>query len=358
MRHKLIIVTLLGFCALLSAETFPVPALPFAPLTYSCYPTTSAITIDGQLDDPAWAGAIWTEEFTDIEGSLKSAPYLDTKVKMLWDEKGFYIAARLDEPHIWGTLTEHDAVIFQDNDFEVFIDPDGDTHQYYELEFNALGTLWDLFLIKPYRDEHSSLNGWEAVGIEYAVGIEGSVNDPTDRDTAWTVEIFLPWSSMEEMAHMPCPPKPGDMWRVNFSRVQWDTEIRDSGYVKVTGRPEHNWVWSPQGLIAMHYPERWGCVIFLGQAPDGIPQNPSVPVTLEAEECLRQLYYAQKQYWLDNGRYTDSLRKLEFKPVLYKRKMPRIKLEGTSQSYRATIEMEDNLILGITEDGRLLRGRR
>ena len=48
--------------------------------------------------------------------------------------------------------TQHDAVIFHNNDFEVFIDPDGDTHNYYELEINALNTVWDLFITKPYRE--------------------------------------------------------------------------------------------------------------------------------------------------------------------------------------------------------------
>jgi|GEM_PF-5265226 len=44
------------------------------------------------------------------------------------------------------------SYVFYDNDFEVFIDPDGDTHRYYELEINAFGTEWDLFLDRPYRD--------------------------------------------------------------------------------------------------------------------------------------------------------------------------------------------------------------
>ena len=57
----------------------------------------------------------------------------------------------MEEPHVWGTLTKHDSVIFHDNDFEVFIDPNGDTLEYYEFEINALNTGWDLFLDKPYR---------------------------------------------------------------------------------------------------------------------------------------------------------------------------------------------------------------
>ena len=41
--------------------------------------------------------------------------------------------ALLEEPKPWASLTLHDSVIFKDNDFEIFIDPDGDNHNYYEV---------------------------------------------------------------------------------------------------------------------------------------------------------------------------------------------------------------------------------
>jgi hypothetical protein len=34
--------------------------------------------------------------------------------------------------------------------------------------------------------------------------------------------------------------------------------------VKAPHLAEDNWVWSPQGLINMHVPERWGWVEFAG----------------------------------------------------------------------------------------------
>jgi len=43
------------------------------------------------------------------------------------------------------------SIIFHDNDFEVFLDPDGDNWMYYEIEVNAAGQVWDLMLVKPYR---------------------------------------------------------------------------------------------------------------------------------------------------------------------------------------------------------------
>src|SRR5690606_40527589 len=61
----------------------------------------------------------------------------------------------LEEPHINGKLHKRDEVIYYDNDFEVFIDPKGTTHNYFEIEINALNTVFDLRLPRPYRN-----GGW------------------------------------------------------------------------------------------------------------------------------------------------------------------------------------------------------
>ena len=102
----------------------------------------------------------------DIEGDRRPEPRFRTRMKMLWDDQALYIAAELEEPHVWATLTEHDSVIFHDNDFEVFLDPDGDSHLYAELELNALNTTWDLLLPKPYKDGGKAVDAWEIAGLE------------------------------------------------------------------------------------------------------------------------------------------------------------------------------------------------
>jgi len=136
------------------------------PRGYQCRRTTTPVAIDGRLDDAAWRQASWTQEFLDIQGPHLPKPKFATRAKMLWDSEYFYIAALLKEPHVWGTLTNRDAVIFQDNDFEVFIDPDGDGHEYFEFEMNALNTQWDLRLVKAYKDGGPALNEWDIVGIK------------------------------------------------------------------------------------------------------------------------------------------------------------------------------------------------
>jgi hypothetical protein len=279
-----------------------------APRHYICYRADDTPVIDGRLDRSAWERAPWSEAFVDIEGEQHPPPSFLTRVKMLWDDDYLYIGAWLEEPHIWATLTEHDSVIFQDNDFEVFIDPDGDNHQYYEIEINALNTEWDLRLVKPYRDGGPALNEWEIPGLKTAVWIDGTLNDPADTDRGWSVEMALPWNVLGEFAGCPCPPRDGDQWRINFSRVEWDVEIVEGKYRKIPDRPEHNWVWSPQGVIDMHRPERWGYVQF-STAPVGQAEFTPDP-TAEARNLLMRLYELQREFQRQHSRWAASIEEL------------------------------------------------
>ena len=264
------------------------------PKGYACGRSKIPIVVDGKLDDETWKLAPWTDDFVDIEGDAKPRPRFRTRVKMAWDADYFYVAAELAEPHVWGTLTKHDSVIFHDNDFEVFIDPDGDNHEYYEIEINALNTEWDLFLGKPYRDGGPAVDAWEIPGLKTATHVNGKLNDPEGLDESWTVELAIPWAVLGEKAHRPSPPREGDQWRVNFSRVEWEQQVEGKSYKKVPGKPEANWVWSPQGAIDMHRPERWGFVQFSEKPPGQADYQPDP--TQVIRDRLMAIYWAQKAY--------------------------------------------------------------
>jgi hypothetical protein len=260
-RGALVAGSLLACASVLAAQG--------SPRHYRAPATSTPPVVDGRLDDAAWSAAPWTDDFVDIEGAARARPRLRTRVRMTWDATALYVAAELEEPDLWATLTRRDAVIFHDNDFEIFLDPDGDAKRYFELELNALNTQWDLFLPIPYRDGGKAVDAFDIAGLQTAVALDGTLNDPHDRDLGWTVELRIPFASLaaQDVAHG--TPRAGDRWRVNFSRVQWDLEVVDGAYAKVrdpaTGKPraEHNWVWSPQGMIDMHQPERWGIVEFV-----------------------------------------------------------------------------------------------
>ncbi len=330
--------------------------LPFAPRHMVCY-RTARLTIDGKLDEPAWRAAPWSEPFIDIEGHAR--PAFSTRVKMLWDDEHFYVAAELEEPDLWATLTRRDSVIFHDNDFEVFIDPDGDTHAYYELEVNAFGTVWDLMLVQPYRDGGPALHAWDIAGLHAAVELRGTINRPGDRDGGWTVEIAMPWEVLREAAPERKPPDAGDQWRVNFSRVQWQLDVKQESYSKrlnASSRkplPEDNWVWSPQGAINMHMPERWAFVQF----SDLVAGTGTTPFVEDRNErvkwALRRLYYRQRRFRSEHGRYAGELEALDVANIKVEGLDFRPTMQVTDTLYEIRVAGFDGAVVRLRQDGRV-----
>jgi hypothetical protein len=302
------------------------------PLGYVAVKSAAPLTIDGRLDEPAWTAAKWTDAFVDIEGAAKPKPALLTRAKMSWDDTFFYVAATLDEPALWSDITAHDAVIFHENDFEVFIDPDGDSHAYYEFEINARGTFWDLFLPMPYRAGGKALDSWEIPGLKSAVSLDGTLNNSTDTDRGWTVELAFPWKVLAEQANRPSPPKNGDQWRVNFSRVEWSTVPQGNSYRAVQGQPDKNWVWSPQHVVDMHRPERWGYVQFAEQPAAFVPD-----ASWAARQWLQAVYEAQREFRRTHPRYAYTLSELDLN-VLMDLSLTRPQLWATPSLFEASIE--------------------
>lgn len=225
-----------------------------------------------------WQEVPWSEDFVDITGDPQLKPRFRTRVKMAWDDQHFHFRAEMEEPHVWGTITEQNEVMFHDNDIELFIDPDGDGLNYYEFEMNALGTIWELSLPKPYGEGGVPILGCNIEGLHREVIVDGTLNDSTHEDKGWEARVSIPWAGLTQYhKEKACPPRPGDRWRMNYSRVQWRHKIVDGQYVRIPPHgtplaeslnpeeqehPEDNWVWSPQGAVNMHLPLRWGEVEF------------------------------------------------------------------------------------------------
>ena len=276
------------------------------PKHYIVTKTTDSIVIDGKASEPSWAAAQFTDKFIDIEGV--NIPKFDTQGKLLWDDNYLYIYAQLEEPHIWGTLTERDAIIYYNNDFEVFIDPSGTGYGYGEIEINALNTVWDLYLNKPYRVGGNANFEWNLNELKTEVYCSGSLNNPSDTDALWTVEMAIPLKPFVALKNRPKTiPKEGEQWRINFSRVQWDHDLIDGNYYrkKENGKylREYNWVWSNQKVINMHEPEKWGFLQFteLDNSDDvSFIQDKDLEIKQLAFALFRKTRYGDLKYLLDS----------------------------------------------------------
>ena len=255
---------------------------------YTCYRTDEVIQIDGRLDEDSWQKAPKSSKFVDLVTG-ESAP-LDTRMAALWDDENLYVGFWLEEPRVQAKFTERDSLIYMENDVELFI---AGKDCYYEFEINALGTVYEVFFIwqdaykkgsafdKPEFDLLSQrvdvLGGfqdsmrfgkhprgkrwafldWDFPGMRSGVHVDGTLNDNTDVDKGWTVELAFPWKGMGLLAgDRSIPPQDGDTWRMDFSRFEafdlYGNPIQ----------PSAGWAFNKHGVYDSHIPECFTFVHF------------------------------------------------------------------------------------------------
>jgi len=309
------------------------------PKKYVCYHIDEPIVLDGNINDSVWQLAKWTNDFMDIQGPEHPKPVYQTRVKMLWSDSFLYVAAYIQEPNIWASVTEDEKIMYVDNDFEIFIDPNGDNHNYYEFEFNALNKKWDLFLERPYRDKVKPDLKWNCKGLKNATTIYGSINNARGKaDSAWTMEIAIPLNCIQRGV------ADQHIWRINFSRVEWDIKKRGKKYIKLK-KPENNWVWSPQWAINMHRPEYWGYVQFSKYEVGTKEIVPRTDPLWDIKMQLLQAYYFQRNYFAKNTNYS---------PVLPSSLAHQLQLAIRDSGYIISYE-QDWKKININEEGRIWR---
>lgn len=216
---------------------------------YRCSKTSHKIDIDGNLLEKDWLRVPWMNKLLPMTVDKKDREAYDTVVKTLWDENYFYVAAKLNDLHILATLQQRDTQLYKDDVFEIFIDPDGDGNDYYEIEINALATVWDLKLSKSPIVGGKANSKWNIKGLRKAVSVEGDVKKSNQEDASWTIELAIPWAAFKERR-----PKHMEEWRMNFTRIDWDKRREVPAL----------WTWSPLGKPHnFHQPQKWGYVQFI-----------------------------------------------------------------------------------------------
>jgi len=259
---------------------------------YTARRATGPIRVDGLLDESDWQKAEKSPRFVDM-ATGEPAIY-GTRAAVLWDDQNLYIAFWIEEPFVQAKLTGKNPLIFNENDAEVFIDG-GDT--YYEFETNARGTTYQMFYIwrdaykkggrfdvpefDPVKNNAMTFGGdydrqaptfwkgtnprglrwayfgWGFPGLQSAVHVDGTLNDNSDIDKGWTVELAFPWKGAKWLAgDRPLPPKEGDTWKIFFGRFE---------LLRVAGaevQPHPGWSWNRHGVYDTHLPQCWTAVHF------------------------------------------------------------------------------------------------
>src|SRR5690606_3296816 len=222
-----------------------------------------------------------------------------------------------------------------------------------------LNTVWDLFIVKPYREPAPVLDSWDIQGLKSEVHIEGTLNVASDEDKFWSVEVAIPWEVIKEAnIHNEIPEE--EFWRINFSRVNWDFDLDEGTYSRAKDekgnfKHEYNWVWSPQGVINMHEPEHWGYVYFSGKPP-GETVEFKIPDDEKIKWELYRLYRAQKAYKGSNGRWAKDLSEINGEILSVEDRKIQPKLEVHKTGWNIWVESPfTKATLYIKEDGKFVK---
>lgn len=252
---------------------------------YTALHTSAAPLIDGKLDEAMWQKIERSPRFTDLISGGETL--YDTRAAVAWDDDNLYIAFWMEKPFVQGTFKNHNDLIYRENDAEVFI---ALNNAYYEFEINALNTRYEAFFM--WKEAYEK-NGFAAIpnlsltnplvrnfngvgfknhprglrygswdfkfpGMQSGVHVDGTLNEPKDRDRKWTVELAFPWKGMEWLRkgdERAIPPKNNDVWRIDFTRFNPYKEAppaKDSG----------GWAWSSHGVWDSHVPECFPKITF------------------------------------------------------------------------------------------------
>lgn len=181
--------------------------------------------LTGDLADPLWRQAGFSDRFLHSETGLAAAPA--TTLRCLAADGKLFLAVECQEPSMERQRLRHRAggvsAIWTDDSVEIFIDPDGAARAYAHIMVGATGACY------------AAWHGSDAAGRP-ALRPEVRVARAAER---WTAEVALPLTALGKL------PEAGAPWGLNVVRNR---------YVAGTQR----YTWSFLGASGNHAPDRFG----------------------------------------------------------------------------------------------------
>lgn len=192
--------------------------------------TEETVVFDAQLNEPCWQRAAVIEHWVGPKGEARGG---GTRCRLLWTKERLLLAFEIEDSTIFATKTVRDDLLWKEDVFEAFIDPEGRGTNYFEFQFNPLGGIFDAFLLgDPSKIENGSLWSYDCKDLQAASRLIGG--STVGQAKGWVLEIGIPYSSLMRLPHT--PPIPGDVWRMNLVRRDY-----------LTPENPEEWCWSATG---------------------------------------------------------------------------------------------------------------
>jgi hypothetical protein len=147
-----------------------------------------SITLDGDTDDPGWTqppGPARTGAFVLANGAV-ARPYSDTR--LLWGDGHLYLSLYAADEDIETRTDQPDGPLWLDDSFRLtFVRGDVE----YAIEVSPRAVVTDAVRRSGGAFDYS----WSS-GVHVSPELDGTINNPKDRDEEWVIEMALPFESL------------------------------------------------------------------------------------------------------------------------------------------------------------------
>ena len=165
-------------------------------------------------DDWDWSGVPELPPFILADGS--AAAIQKTVARVCFDSDSLFVRFDCQDRDIWGTYTQQDDPIYDEEVVEVFLAPGQDTPvDYYELEISPNSVLLDVKIHNPGggRDAMLADFAWNCPGLRWAAYRD-------DAGQSWWAALAIPWVSVGVSKALP------RVWRANLYRIERPARCR------------------------------------------------------------------------------------------------------------------------------------
>ncbi|OQY81270.1 MAG: hypothetical protein B6D41_19920 [Chloroflexi bacterium UTCFX4] len=167
------------------------------------------LTHELALDDAAaWRALPALDALFLADGSRPAAQ--QTRVRVGYDANALYARFDCDDRDIWGTYTQRDEPLYEQEAVELFIAPGAaDPREYFEFQISPNGVLFDAIISNPTarRDTLQTDPSWQCPGIRWMARRD-------DAHRVWWGALALPWVSITHDGKIP------PVCRANFYRIE------------------------------------------------------------------------------------------------------------------------------------------
>jgi hypothetical protein len=211
---------LLVFCLILVAGNVnnELPAASFEPdsiVIKKC----QDFEINGNGSSDYWKSTEWINL---VQQGQNSSVY-QTKVKVLYSEKGIYFFFDCEDKKLISTMKADNLNLWEEDVVEVFLWTDEEFPVYFEYELSPLN--YELPIIVPnHKGTFLGWLPWHYEGdrkTQHATSVAGGKKESGSAISGWKAEFFIPYKLLAPLNRI--PPVSGTRWRANMYRIDYDS---------------------------------------------------------------------------------------------------------------------------------------